>query len=150
MGSREELGGWPGGRAVRGCETSQLQGKAGRPKPQGLGEGVAGVRGAAGASCMVNWSADCFAMHRYTAPFDRHDWLIDRCGVRMRYIIDFYTGRADPAAPHAPSFYIDARPALDSWEGVRMRAERFWEQWAGKLWGPSVKDKGESSGNGIR
>jgi cytochrome c heme-lyase len=59
--------------------------------------------------------------------------------VRMRYIIDFYTGRMDPSAPHNPSFYIDARPALDNWEGVRMRAEHVWEQWVGRFWGPSVK-----------
>lgn len=24
------------------------------------------------------------------APFDRHDWVIDRCGKEVRYIIDFY------------------------------------------------------------
>ena len=95
------------------------------------------------------------AKHRYTAPFDRHDWVIDRCGVRMRYIIDFYTGRTDPSAPQAPSFYIDARPALDNWEGVKMRAERFWEEWVDKLWGSSVKtshfeSKGETPVDGVR
>jgi len=85
----------------------------------------------------------------YSAPFDRHDWVIDRCGVRMRYIIDFYTGRPDPLAPQNPSFYIDARPALDNWEGVKMRAERFWERWVGSLWStpektPRLGSKNES------
>lgn len=23
-------------------------------------------------------------------PFDRHDWVIDRCGKEVRYVIDFY------------------------------------------------------------
>lgn len=61
--------------------------------------------------------------------------------MRIRYIIDFYTGRTDPSTPHHPSFYIDARPALDNWEGVRMRAERFWERCADKLWGASKEAK---------
>lgn len=23
-------------------------------------------------------------------PFDRHDWVVDRCGKEVRYVIDFY------------------------------------------------------------
>jgi len=48
----------------------------------------------------------------YTLPFDRHDWLVDRCGVQVRYVIDFYRGKNVNGAPAA--FHIDARPALDS------------------------------------
>ncbi|KAF7359366.1 Cytochrome c heme lyase [Mycena sanguinolenta] len=52
----------------------------------------------------------------YSAPFDRHDWVVDRCGLKMRYIIDFYTGKStQPGA--GPAFYLDVRPALDNWEG---------------------------------
>ena len=62
----------------------------------------------------------------YTAPFDRHDWIVDRCGVQVEYVIDFYAGRpggkADPMG--RPSFYLDVRPKLNSWEGVKMRALR--------------------------
>ena len=29
----------------------------------------------------------------YQAPFDRHDWVVDRCGTRVEYVIDFYAGR---------------------------------------------------------
>ncbi|KAH8108144.1 cytochrome c/c1 heme-lyase [Cristinia sonorae] len=72
----------------------------------------------------------------YTAPFDRHDWVVDRCGSRMRYVIDFYTGR-NPLG--GPSFYLDVRPALDNWEGARMRVERFWEQWVGSVWNSSSR-----------
>ncbi|KAG6332888.1 hypothetical protein ID866_6195 [Astraeus odoratus] len=60
---------------------------------------------------------------RYSAPFDRHDWIIDRCGTRIRYVIDFYTGRSAGASSNNVSFYLDVRPALDNWEGVRMRVE---------------------------
>ncbi|KIM31783.1 hypothetical protein M408DRAFT_63762 [Serendipita vermifera MAFF 305830] len=64
----------------------------------------------------------------YQRPFDRHDWVVDRCGTRVRYVIDYYTGKLGPSATggNPLSFYIDARPALDSWEGVRMRFTRFW------------------------
>ncbi|KAK0483218.1 cytochrome c/c1 heme-lyase [Armillaria novae-zelandiae] len=65
----------------------------------------------------------------YAAPFDRHDWIVDRCGTRTRYIIDFYTGRSQGAQSNL-SFYLDVRPALDNWEGVKMRASHFW----GSLW----------------
>ncbi|KAL4723606.1 Cytochrome c1 heme lyase [Fusarium chlamydosporum] len=59
----------------------------------------------------------------YTAPFDRHDWVIDRCGTRVDYVIDFYAGRPDGRG--GPSFYLDVRPKLNTWEGVKMRAKRW-------------------------
>lgn len=49
----------------------------------------------------------------YKLPFDRHDWIVDRCGTEVRYIIDFYNavayGGDAPVAMH-----LDVRPALDS------------------------------------
>lgn len=78
----------------------------------------------------------------YQAPFDRHDWVVDRCGHRVRYIIDFYAGRGvaaggNPFLPGASSpsadgklpmpkmnFYLDVRPAPDSFEGIAMRFKR--------------------------
>ncbi|KAJ3497024.1 hypothetical protein NLG97_g2218 [Lecanicillium saksenae] len=60
----------------------------------------------------------------FTAPFDRHDWVIDRCGVKVEYVIDFYAGRPGGSTP-GPSFYLDVRPKLNSWEGVKMRAMRW-------------------------
>ncbi|GAA5977271.1 hypothetical protein JCM10908_004917 [Rhodotorula pacifica] len=135
----------------------------------------------------------------YTAPFDRHDWIVDRPlrppppsssstfssspsappssssskttspsspnsqtvpagataavepeSIRVRYVIDFYTGRgknlllspppsssSSPSSPEAQpapeeifrpnlAFFIDCRPALDGWEGVRMRFNKYW------------------------
>ncbi|EWC45736.1 hypothetical protein DRE_05073 [Drechslerella stenobrocha 248] len=64
----------------------------------------------------------------YQAPFDRHDWTIDRCGTNVEYIIDFYSGRRDPARPNAPSFYLDVRPKL-TFEGARMRVQRWLSSW---------------------
>lgn len=45
----------------------------------------------------------------YPKPFDRHDWVIDRCGQdEVRYIIDYYfTDGPDPIEIHV-------RPAIDS------------------------------------
>ncbi|KAL6898604.1 cytochrome c/c1 heme-lyase [Trichoderma evansii] len=60
----------------------------------------------------------------YTAPFDRHDWIIDRCGTRVDYVIDFYAGRPGGTAG-GPSFYLDVRPKLNTWEGLKMRAMRW-------------------------
>jgi cytochrome c heme-lyase len=60
----------------------------------------------------------------HPAPFDRHDWTIDRGGNEVRYIIDYYHDEsavqkdktpkhmADPAAMQ--SIKVDVRPALDS------------------------------------
>lgn len=49
-------------------------------------------------------------------PFDRHDWLINRCGVEVPYVIDFYgTDRG---------VVVDARPKVDSWEGLKLRVGR--------------------------
>ncbi|KAK4549758.1 hypothetical protein LTR36_005059 [Oleoguttula mirabilis] len=61
----------------------------------------------------------------YAAPFDRHDWVVDRCGVHVGYVIDFYAGKETPglvAGGKGLNFYLDVRPKLDSWEGVKMRA----------------------------
>jgi len=59
----------------------------------------------------------------YRLPFDRHDWVVDRCGEEVRYVIDFYAGAAAPGAPAA--MHLDVRPALDSpsalWDRVRMQ-----------------------------
>ena len=61
----------------------------------------------------------------YAAPFDRHDWVVDRCGKQIEYLIDFYAGRdAVEGGNGRPTFYLDVRPKLNSWEGVKMRAMR--------------------------
>ena len=51
----------------------------------------------------------------YKLPFDRHDWIIDRNGKQIRYVIDFYTGSKSEAASRGMpvSLHLDVRPALD-------------------------------------
>ena len=38
--------------------------------------------------------ARLYTLMGYTAPFDRHDWYVDRCGKQVRYVIDFYYDEA--------------------------------------------------------
>lgn len=61
---------------------------------------------------------------RYAAPFDRHDWIVDRCGTEVRYIVDFYNG--SPTATKPVAIHIDARPALDSFGAAWDRVRRYW------------------------
>jgi len=62
----------------------------------------------------------------YTPPFDRHDWVVDRCGTHVRYVIDFYTGKSDPERKQNMAFYLDVRPAVDNWAGVKTRWSGWW------------------------
>jgi cytochrome c heme-lyase len=65
----------------------------------------------------------------YAPPFDRHDWVVERCGREVRYLIDFYHGCPTPAAPVA--MHLDTRPALDdaqaAWDRVRRPFHMLWE-----------------------
>ncbi|KAI9250751.1 cytochrome c/c1 heme-lyase [Sporodiniella umbellata] len=59
----------------------------------------------------------------YTLPFDRHDWVVDRCGEKVTYVIDFYSGKKDPRSPMSLSFYLDVRPAPTPsgiWDRLKM------------------------------
>jgi cytochrome c heme-lyase len=62
----------------------------------------------------------------YQTPFDRHDWVVERCPGqgRVEYVIDFYAGK-DDGKRKGLSFYLDVRPKLNSWEGWRMRIARL-------------------------
>ena len=61
----------------------------------------------------------------YEAPFDRHDWIVDRCGQQVRYIIDFYDG--GDVNDKGVFTLLDVRPALDSFGAFRDRAKvAFW------------------------
>lgn len=47
----------------------------------------------------------------YELPFDRHDWIVDRCGKDVRYVIDYYDGgNVDNKFQFA---LLDVRPAMD-------------------------------------
>ena len=64
----------------------------------------------------------------YQLPFDRHDWIVDRCGKEVRYVIDYYD--VGPVDPGSHSFAVlDVRPALDSVEAVWDRMKVAWWRW---------------------
>ncbi|MCJ1448886.1 MAG: Cytochrome c1 heme lyase [Stictis urceolatum] len=58
----------------------------------------------------------------YQEPFDRHDWIVERCAGQpnVEYVIDFYSGKSDGIGGKL-NFYLDVRPKLNSWEGWKMR-----------------------------
>lgn len=61
----------------------------------------------------------------YQPPFDRHDWVVDRCGTQVEYVIDFYSGKDEGKPGKSLNFYLDVRPKVNSWEGCKMRLQRF-------------------------
>ncbi|TMW56791.1 hypothetical protein Poli38472_006801 [Pythium oligandrum] len=92
---------------------------------------------------MLGWSV---------LPFDRHDWIVERDGKEVRYVIDFYSGQPEPGKPL--SVYLDVRPALDSVESVMDRVRwQFYEKvvpllpFRGALFGQeqSAKPKADDS-----
>lgn len=61
---------------------------------------------------------------RYELPFDRHDWIVDRCGKNVRYIIDYYDGGVvDEKYKFA---LLDVRPAMDSFDNIWDRMKVFY------------------------
>uniref|UniRef100_A0A1B6LET3 Holocytochrome c-type synthase n=1 Tax=Graphocephala atropunctata TaxID=36148 RepID=A0A1B6LET3_9HEMI len=63
----------------------------------------------------------------YELPFDRHDWIIDRCGKDVRYVIDYYDG--GNVTSDFTFAILDVRPAMDSWENVWDRMKVAWMRW---------------------
>lgn len=70
-------------------------------------------------------------MHsRYELPFDRHDWVVDRCGREVRYIIDYYDIGDEDAYKRGEFVYLDVRPAMDSFQAVLDRARVCVLRWS--------------------
>ncbi|SJX65309.1 related to CYT2-holocytochrome-c1 synthase [Sporisorium reilianum f. sp. reilianum] len=108
----------------------------------------------------VTWRAWMNGLAGYSPPFDRHDWTVERpTGEQVRYIIDFYTGRAQAASTSTAaggseasiadkfgaaaaqqqqqqrmglSFYLDVRPAPSTLQGLAMRSNRVWNKFFGE------------------
>lgn len=72
-----------------------------------------------------------------SAPFDRHDWIVDRGGKEIRYVIDYYHDPEGVWKDRVPlqkeddssmkSIILDVRPALDSKEAFKDRLSMWWE-----------------------
>ena len=69
-------------------------------------------------------------VYSYELPFDRHDWIVDRCGRRIRYIIDYYG--CEPQPNNSVPIYLDVRPALDSFSAVWDRTRAAWWRWTSR------------------
>ncbi|ETN84564.1 cytochrome c/c1 heme lyase [Necator americanus] len=65
----------------------------------------------------------------YDLPFDRHDWVVDRCGLKeVQYVIDYYDGGS--VDPRSKLFTIlDVRPAINDlgniWDRMVVAYWRF-------------------------
>lgn len=63
----------------------------------------------------------------YELPFDRHDWIVDRCGKEVRYVIDYYDGEINKDTYEFS--ILDVRPAFDSMDAVWDRVKVAWWRW---------------------
>ena len=77
--------------------------------------------------------AQLLTRSRSEAPFDRHDWFVQRRAPsgeqrEVRYVIDYYSAPPEPTGE--PVFYLDVRPAVD---GPTAAAERLM-RWGGDVW----------------
>ncbi|KAM9964981.1 hypothetical protein ACTFIW_004778 [Dictyostelium discoideum] len=63
----------------------------------------------------------------YKLPFDRHDWIVDRNGKEVRYVIDFYEGRINKDSGKSIGIYIDVRPAIDDFSSLKDRVLHFFK-----------------------
>ncbi|XP_075472575.1 holocytochrome c-type synthase [Ascaphus truei] len=64
----------------------------------------------------------------YELPFDRHDWIVDRCGTEVRYVIDYYDG--GEVDKNYQFTILDVRPAFDSMNAVWDRMKVGWWRWS--------------------
>ncbi|KAJ8376101.1 hypothetical protein SKAU_G00066810 [Synaphobranchus kaupii] len=64
----------------------------------------------------------------YELPFDRHDWIVDRCGREVRYVIDYYDGGEVDKETYQFTI-LDVRPAFDSLNSVWDRMRVAWWRW---------------------
>ncbi|XP_043554793.1 holocytochrome c-type synthase [Chiloscyllium plagiosum] len=64
----------------------------------------------------------------YELPFDRHDWIVNRCGREVRYVIDYYDGGEVDKSTYQFTA-LDVRPALDSFSAVWDRMKVAWWRW---------------------
>lgn len=80
------------------------------------------LRSFSGDSSKLTPRARMYTWLGYERPFDRHDWVVERCGGEsVEYVIDFYKGRGGEGL----SFFLDVRPKLNSWAGWRLRLGKF-------------------------
>ncbi|XP_047122850.1 holocytochrome c-type synthase isoform X1 [Hydra vulgaris] len=70
------------------------------------------------------------ALLGYDLPFDRHDWIVDRNGKQVRYIIDYYDIGDENGYKTGDFVELDVRPAFDSFSAVVDRSRAASLRWA--------------------
>lgn len=75
----------------------------------------------------------------YPLPWDRHDWMVDRCGTQIRYIIDYHHGLNE----NEP-YIIDCRPDLKRFSNIMDRLTIQYRTFKFKHFGQ--KKQSDSSG----
>lgn len=79
----------------------------------------------------------------YELPFDRHDWIVDRCGTDVRYVIDYYDGgMVDDKFKFA---LLDVRPAMDSFDNVWDRMKVCYMRWKYEYFDFSSKNEDKNN-----
>lgn len=73
------------------------------------------------------------ALLGYDLPFDRHDWIVDRCGKRVRYVIDYYDIGDENGYKTGEFVELDVRPAFDSFGAVFDRSRAAVLRWTAGL-----------------
>jgi len=63
----------------------------------------------------------------YPKPFDRHDWVVDRCGVHVRYVIDYYHEDAINQGDSPNDTFIHVRPAVEGVTSLRDRISHVFQ-----------------------
>lgn len=67
-------------------------------------------------------------IYSYPRPFDRHDWIINRNGQDVRYVIDYYeTGNENKVLGDGLDIELDVRPALDSFGALWDRSKMLFK-----------------------
>eukprot|EP00041_Stephanoeca_diplocostata_P012592 m.210744 g.210744 ORF g.210744 m.210744 type:complete len:354 (-) comp19018_c0_seq5:120-1181(-) len=97
-----------------------------------------------GDATKITPKARFMMLRGFQAPFDRHDWYIDRDGKEVHYVLDFYSAPGEGSSPIG--FHIDVRPALDSptnfADRVRMNFHKIAKQLG--LFSPQQATQGSS------
>uniref|UniRef100_A0AC35TW29 Holocytochrome c-type synthase n=1 Tax=Rhabditophanes sp. KR3021 TaxID=114890 RepID=A0AC35TW29_9BILA len=71
-----------------------------------------------------------YRLFGYKAPFDRHDWIVDRCGEKdVRYVIDYYDNDGSGLIKNRNMTHLDVRPALQDggcvWDRMTVAYNQF-------------------------
>ena len=73
----------------------------------------------------------------YKKPFDVHIWQVVNNNKKVDYYLDFYKGKYSDAFN---SVYVDVRPRLNTFEGIKLRFLRLIEDTTQYFKAPTKKD----------